>query len=81
MNGSAHCLESNIVHLIHGICNADIQKDAERLKLEFVYVNCSSATTKDKILDIIARSLNFPAYFGKNWDALYDCLTDFTCRD
>jgi len=24
----------------------------------------------------IARKLAFPDYFGRNWDAVYDCLTD-----
>jgi hypothetical protein len=24
----------------------------------------------------IARELAFPDYFGRNWDAVYDCLTD-----
>jgi hypothetical protein len=24
----------------------------------------------------IARVMQFPAYFGHNWDAVYDCLTD-----
>ena len=31
----------------------------------------------DKLLDEVAKSLNFPAYFGKNWNALFDCLRDF----
>lgn len=24
----------------------------------------------------IARAMRFPDYFGRNWDAVYDCLTD-----
>jgi RNAse (barnase) inhibitor barstar len=31
----------------------------------------------DKLLDEVAKSLNFPAYFGENWNALFDCLRDF----
>jgi RNAse (barnase) inhibitor barstar len=28
------------------------------------------------VLDIIARDFLFPDHFGKNLDALYDCMTD-----
>lgn len=31
---------------------------------------------KPTFLDKIARAMKFPDYFGKNWDALNDCLTD-----
>ncbi|EME52102.1 barstar family protein [Amycolatopsis decaplanina] len=33
---------------------------------------------KDSTLDAIAEALSFPDYFGKNLDALYDCLTDLS---
>ena len=32
--------------------------------------------TKRALLDEVARVLDFPAYFGRTWDALEDCLTD-----
>lgn len=31
---------------------------------------------KHELFDLFSTQLNFPPYFGKNWDALYDCLTD-----
>jgi RNAse (barnase) inhibitor barstar len=36
--------------------------------------------TVDKLstLDTIATALSFPDYFGRNLDALYDCLTDLS---
>lgn len=29
-----------------------------------------------KVHDYLMEMLNFPAYYGKNLDALHDCLTD-----
>ena len=35
----------------------------------------------DQLMDAIADALDFPAYFGANWNALSDCLTDFNWID
>jgi RNAse (barnase) inhibitor barstar len=34
-------------------------------------------TTKEALLHKLALSLDFPGYFGMNWDALNDCLFNF----
>jgi RNAse (barnase) inhibitor barstar len=41
-------------------------------------VQVQSRNTRDKLafLRRTAEALNFPDYFGHNWDAFYDCLTD-----
>ena len=37
--------------------------------------------SKDAFLDAIAGIMGFPDYFGRNWDALEDCLTDLAWID
>lgn len=35
-------------------------------------------TSKDEALEAIGVALNFPAWYGRNLDALYDCLVDLS---
>ena len=35
----------------------------------------------DQLLRAIEEALKFPAYFGANWNALFDCLRDFHWLD
>lgn len=39
-------------------------------------VDGSAITDKQSLLREIASALNFPAYFGQNWDAFEECLRD-----
>jgi RNAse (barnase) inhibitor barstar len=39
-------------------------------------LNGDHASTRAGFFREIARALRFPDYFGHNWDAVYDCLTD-----
>lgn len=35
-------------------------------------------SSKDELLNFLAQAGHFPSYFGANWDALSDCLRDFS---
>jgi RNAse (barnase) inhibitor barstar len=34
--------------------------------------------SKSELFESFSSQLQFPAYFGQNWDAFYDCLCDLT---
>jgi RNAse (barnase) inhibitor barstar len=43
----------------------------------FVFrVDLAGADDKREMLDAIGRAMQFPEWFGHNWDALLDCLSD-----
>ncbi|RKT22482.1 guanyl-specific ribonuclease Sa [Paraburkholderia sp. RAU2J] len=44
----------------------------------FVAVMPHAIGMKSTLLEALASALAFPAYFGSNWDALFDCLRDFS---
>lgn len=39
-------------------------------------VPMSNILNKDTLLASLARACDFPSWFGHNWDAAWDCLTD-----
>lgn len=41
----------------------------------------SDINSKDQLFKELSYKLQFPAYFGNNWDALSDCLRDFNWID
>ena len=66
----------NIVQSIRAFRVQDLQEAAQTLNQHFLYANLANAQSKQDVLDMIAQQFTFPAHFGKNFDALYDCVTD-----
>lgn len=46
--------------------------------LRVARIALAGATAKDAVLTRIAQALAFPHWFGGNWDALEDCLSDLS---
>ena len=69
-------VRSNIVQSIRAHRVSDLQDAAQHLGHHFLYANLSQAQTKQDVLDMIGAQFTLPSHFGKNFDALYDCMTD-----
>lgn len=50
-------------------------------RLALTRIDLAGAAGKEAWLGRIARALGFPAWFGGNWDALEDCLTDLSWHE
>lgn len=66
----------NLVQSIRAFRVQDLAEEAARLGEHFLFAYCGTAQSKQEVLETIATSFLFPKHFGKNYDALYDCLTD-----
>lgn len=69
-------LEPNVYQLQTEVSIEYLSKKCETKGFQFFYINGSQVSNKETFLNEVALSLQFPDYFGKNWDALQDCLTD-----
>ena len=48
--------------------------------LPYARISLHGSTDKQAILKSISEALAFPEWFGRNWDALEDCLGDLSWR-
>lgn len=53
---------------------------AEALRFALVRIDFDGCSDKADALARISRALEFPEWFGGNWDAMADCLSDLSWR-
>jgi ribonuclease inhibitor len=41
-----------------------------------ITIDLSHLDNKLELHDLLAKSLSLPSYYGKNWDAFWECITD-----
>ena len=50
--------------------------DGDAVRMRVVRLDGLHIRTKRELLNALANALEFPDYFGRNWDALDECLGD-----
>lgn len=61
----------------HGAFSADdVQHTVENAGWDFAYVDGWHVETKKEFLNAVGEALHFPDYYGRNFDAMADCLHD-----
>ncbi|NUR94122.1 MAG: barstar family protein [Kribbellaceae bacterium] len=54
----------------------DVRRDAEAEGFGFVLLDTGEIHDKSGFLDLCATAVDLPRWFGRNWDALADSLSD-----
>ncbi len=69
-------IRPNIVQSIRAFRVQELQDAAQKLGHHFLYANLAQAQTKQDILDMIGQQFMLSVPVGKNFDSLYDSITD-----
>ncbi|MDY7115402.1 barstar family protein [Halomonas sp. SSL-5] len=72
-HAGVYCLEASRAEAWHNARDAAVSGAAG---LDWRRMAAPPCWSREALLDGLAESLGFPDYFGRNWDAAWDCLTE-----
>ncbi len=61
-------------------CESAFRAAAE-IGFKVCHIDISSARDAPALLKLLGQAMHFPAWYGANWDALADCLSDLSWCD
>ena len=76
MDTPLRTVRTNIVQSIRAFRVPDLQEAAQALGHHFLYANLANAQSKQDVLDLIGQQFILSTQVSKNFDALYDSMTD-----
>jgi RNAse (barnase) inhibitor barstar len=76
MDTPLRTVRTNIVQSIRAFRVQDLQEAAQALGHHFLYANLANAQSKQDVLDLISQQFILSTHVSKNFDALYDSMTD-----
>lgn len=71
-------IEPGVYRLARGIEGEAMAELAGRLGWRWAHLDGRQIASKGAFLAACASALEFPAYFGNNWDALHDSIRDLS---
>ena len=77
----AHHVEPGIYRWHGQFPVGEVRRTVEHAGWRFAEVDGWHHTTKAEFLEAVGQALDFPDYYGQNFDALADCLGDVTAGD
>lgn len=82
MSANAETIEAKRSGVYRAPASVDaLRKAAGKVKCIWLELPLSAVSNKKQFLAACVKQLKLPSYFGGNWDALADCLRDFSWLD